>query len=63
MFETALLSAAPSLDVGTAILKPASEQITSGLGQALPVAGVLVGSIMSVTMGYKFFKKITGART
>lgn len=63
MLETVLLSVAPSLDVGTTILQPASKEITSGLAQSLPYAGALVGSIMAVTMGYKFFKRITGART
>ena len=38
-------------------------ELTSAIGEALPIAGAVFAAIAGIMLGFKFFKKITGARS
>lgn len=44
-------------------LSAAQTEIMGAIGDALPVAGVVFASLAGIMIGFKFFKKITGARS
>lgn len=37
-------------------------EVLGGIGSALPIAGTIFASIAGLMVGFKLFKKITGAR-
>lgn len=55
-----LNSAAPSL--ATDLLTPVKTELMTQIGAALPIAGGIFAVLAGVMVGFKFFKKITGAR-
>jgi len=38
-------------------------ELNAAIGDALPVAGAVFATIAGIMLGFKFFKKITGARS
>lgn len=48
--------------VGT-MLSGVQSGMMDEIGTALPIAGVIFGSIAGIMIGVKLFKRITGART
>lgn len=54
------------MSAGTLSVKPmlegAQTSLLTAAGEALPVAGAVFAAIAGVMLGFKFFKKITGAR-
>lgn len=54
------------METGTALssaLQGVQTSINSSIGEALPVAGAVFATIAGIMLGFKFFKKITGARS
>lgn len=49
------------LDI-TAALTGVQTSLLASAGDALPIAGAVFAAIAGVMLGFKFFKKITGAR-
>ena len=45
------------------LLSPVKTDVTSAIGEALPIAGTIFAAIAGVMFGFKLFKKISGART
>lgn len=43
-------------------LEAVKTSLNSSIGEALPVAGGVFATIAGIMLGFKFFKKITGAR-
>ena len=46
-----------------AALSGVQTQINGAVADALPVAGAVFASLAGILIGFKFFKKITGARS
>lgn len=44
-------------------LSGAQTEIMSAIGEVLPVAGIVFASLAGISIGFKYFKKITGARS
>lgn len=55
------------METGSTALKTALDgvktSIDSSIGDALPVAGAVFATIAGIMLGFKFFKKLTGARS
>lgn len=50
------------VDIGGA-LTTAQGEIMGAIGEALPIAAVVFASLAGIGIAFKFFKKITGARS
>lgn len=46
-----------------AMLGGIGTQITGAITDVLPIVGPIVGAVAAIFFGFKFFKKLTGART
>lgn len=44
------------------MLNGAKTEIMGGVGEALPIAGAVFGTLAGIAIGVKLFKKLTGAR-
>lgn len=44
-------------------LEAAQSELMTGIGDALPIAATVFATIAGIMIGFKFFKKLTGART
>lgn len=44
-------------------LSTVQSELTTSIGSALPVAGTVFAAIAGIMLGFKLFKKITGARS
>lgn len=47
----------------TSALTAVQTSLNSAIGDALPIAGAVFATIAGIMLGFKFFKKITGARS
>lgn len=45
------------------MLSGIGSEITGTITDVLPIVGPIVGAIAAIFFGFKFFKKLTGART
>lgn len=44
-------------------LQAAQTEIMGAIGDALPIAGTVFASIAGIYIGFKFFKRLTGAKS
>lgn len=54
------------METGSALstaLTSVQTEIMAAIGDALPIAGVVFASLAGIMLGFKFFKRITGARS
>lgn len=51
-----------TIDIGTSLLTPVKTELMTQVGSALPIAGGIFAVLAGVMVGFRFFKKITGAR-
>lgn len=45
------------------MLDSISDGVLSVVGDVLPIAGTVIALVVGINYGWKFFKKMTGART
>lgn len=51
-----------TIDLGGDLLTPVKTELMAQVGSALPIAGGIFAVLAGIMVGFKFFKKITGAR-
>ena len=50
------------IEIGS-VMSTVQTQILAVLGDVLPVAGTVFAALAGISIGFKFFKRITGARS
>lgn len=62
MLKTFGVNSVSTIDLGGDLLSPVKNELMTQVGSALPIAGGIFAVLAGIMVGFRFFKKITGAR-